>query len=527
MTIMKRKPFRTVLSALVFLLVGVGIGWRMFGGTGHDHPTKSDEHSGHEVADVWTCSMHPQIRQNEPGDCPICGMDLVPVVKMSAGVDIVEMSEEAALLSGIQTSIVVAGKAQKSLHLQGKVQIDERRINNLSSHVPGRIEQLHVSYTGESVSEGQKLASVYSPELISAQKELFEAMEIRDTNPSIYKAARNKLKSWKLSDNQIDEIEKSGLIKEEVEVTADRSGIVIARDASLGDYIKPGDVLFTVADLSRVWVVFDAYETDLQWMHVSDTVHYSVSSVPGQKFKGVISFIDPVISAESRTAAVRLDVDSRKGLLKPEMFVNGMLKASANTKGDALLAPKSAVMWTGSRSVVYVVVPDSPSPMYQFREVTLGEDLGEHFVIEEGLEAGEEIVTNGTFKVDAAAQLAGKKSMMNKEGGKKVGTHDHGQMDNEIEDHGSMNWALFQFKVSGNCEMCEERIEEAAMSVSGVHSAVWNVDSKLLHLQLDTTITSDEMVGTMVAESGHDNDFRKASDDVYDDLPGCCQYDRE
>jgi membrane fusion protein, copper/silver efflux system len=212
---------------------------------------------------TWTCSMHPQIRQNEPGDCPICGMDLIPLEdETDSDIDpmAISMSPTAMQLASISTALVGSADPVKSVRLNGKVQSDERLVFSQSSHIPGRIEKLLVNFTGEFVSKGQVIASVYSPDLVTAQEELFEAEKIKDSQPQLFNAAKEKLKNWKLTESQIEQILQSGQTEEEFNIQADVSGYVTNRKVNVGDYISRGQSIYEIADLSRVWVLFDVYE---------------------------------------------------------------------------------------------------------------------------------------------------------------------------------------------------------------------------------------------------------------------------
>lgn len=385
------------------------------------------EHSVEETA-VWTCAMHPHIRMEKPGQCPICGMDLIPLQASSvqADDDAIEMSESAIRLAEVQTAVVTRGSLLKEVHLYGKIQVDERSLRSQSAHFPGRIEQLMVNVTGDHVRRGQLLARVYSPEIITAQKELIEALKLRDKYPELVEAAREKLKNWKLTEEQVNNIEKTGNITQVFEVFANTSGIVLNRRVSEGDYIARGAILFDIADLSAVWGVFDAYESDLPWISLNQSVEFTAGALPGKTFKGKVSFINPVINPATRTAQVRVDMNNPGMYLKPEMFINGTLHSSLNGSGGDLVIPNSAVLWTGRRSIVYVRMPESVHPSFKMREITLGASMKDTYIVIDGLAEGEEIVVNGTFSVDAAAQLAGKPSMMNPESGPAMTGHDHG-----------------------------------------------------------------------------------------------------
>ena len=420
---MKYLNKSTIIITVAGILLGFFFGWLIFRQSSspvHDHSAASEE-----TASQWTCSMHPSIRQSEPGQCPICGMDLIPVAKdndAGASLDI-RMSESAIKLANIQTAFARIQPANKIVQLTGKVQTDEKQVFSQTSHIPGRIESLSVNFTGEYIRKGQVLASVYSPELVTAQKELFEAYRIKDSQPALYQAAREKLTNWKLTGSQIDKILEQGKVREQLPIYADISGIVIEKSVNLGDYIRKGSVLYKIADLSRLWILFDLHETDIPWVRVGSKVTYTVQSIPGETFEGKISFIDPVIDPITRVAKARLSVYNKDLKLKPEMFVNGSVES---TISDSLLViPKSAVLWTGPRSIVYIKKQGASGVSFELREVVLGPSLGNSYVIKEGLEEGEEFVVNGTFSVDAAAQLAGKPSMMNPEQADQSGSHTH------------------------------------------------------------------------------------------------------
>ncbi|MGF7138887.1 efflux RND transporter periplasmic adaptor subunit [Roseimarinus sediminis] len=407
---------KTIITAIVTLVVGLLLGWLIFGGS---EAEPADEHlHDTEVAEetTWTCSMHPQIRQSEPGDCPICGMDLIPLENENndEGLDpnAISMSPTAMQLANIQTAIVGNMDSVKKVRLNGKVQSDERLVYSQSSHIPGRIENLMVNFTGEYVQKGQVIASIYSPDLVTAQEELFEAQNIGESQPALFRAAQEKLKNWKLTEEQIQQILESGAVQENFEIRADVSGYVAEKIVNTGDYISRGQAIYKIADLTRVWILFDVYESDMPWVNQGEKVAFTIASLPGKTFEGEISFIDPVIDPKTRVAKARVVVANPNLALKPEMFASGVAEAQLSGDNEALVVPKSAVMWTGKRSVVYIKSSSEQGVNFIMREVTLGPALGESYVIESGLMEGEEIAVNGTFSIDAAAQLAGKPSMM-------------------------------------------------------------------------------------------------------------------
>lgn len=410
-----QSPIKTgmvnILKPLGLIIIGVWIGWLIFGGQPESAGT-STPHASEEVTE-WTCSMDPQVRSTEPGKCPLCGMDLIPLVHQNGdNSTVVQMSPLGLQLAGVRTEIVGRGNAVKSVRLNGKIQPDERLVYSQSAHLDGRIERLLVNYTGEYVRAGQVLAYVYAPELVTAQNELFLAKRLRESQPALFAAAREKLKNWKLSDQQIDSLLRRGEPQEQFPILADVSGQVKAKKINLGDYVMRGTPLYEIMDLSKVWVLFDAYESDLQWVKRGSKVNFSVQSLPGEEFTGVISFIDPLINPMTRVATARLEIHNPGQRFKPEMFVTGYVLSQLKLDAQALLVPKTAVLWTGERSVVYVKQINEQGIGFYLQEVTLGPELGDHYVIKTGLQAGEEIATSGTFSIDAAAQLAGKPSAM-------------------------------------------------------------------------------------------------------------------
>ncbi|SMD31804.1 membrane fusion protein, Cu(I)/Ag(I) efflux system [Reichenbachiella faecimaris] len=418
-----------ITVALATLVGGLLLGWLFFGGSENGTKEEHNHATGIASETTWTCSMHPQIRSDEPGSCPICGMDLVPVDQDQGEVNAmaVSMSPTAMQLANISTEVVGKMRPIKSLRLNGKVQEDERLVYSQSSHIQGRIEKLNVNFTGEYVRKGRPIAYIYSPDLVTAQEELFEAVKIKDSQPALYQAARGKLKNWKLTDRQIDDIISSGKPIDEFPINADISGYVTQKKVNLGDYINKGQSIYEIANLSKVWVLFDIYESDMAWAKKGDLVTFTIASLPGEEFEGQITYIDPVINPRTRVAKARLEVNNKGLRLKPEMFVSGTLEAQLSSgSSDAVIIPKTAVMWTGKRSVVYVKETTGNGISFLMREVKLGSTLGTSYIIEEGLEQGEEIAVNGTFSIDAAAQLAGKPSMMSPEGGPVMTGHNHG-----------------------------------------------------------------------------------------------------
>jgi Cu(I)/Ag(I) efflux system membrane fusion protein len=422
--------------------LGLAGGYFLFGAaaeavddhTGHDHETVEE---GGDEAQVWTCSMHPQIQQDGPGDCPLCGMDLIPLqTGNSTDPAVLTMTEAAVAMARVRTVVVGNTSADMGaaagamngdgagISLTGRLAPDERTAAVEVSEFGGRVERLFISFAGEQVRAGQRIATVYSPELVVAQEELLQAKKFADVNPELVAAARAKLLNQEVTDEQITKLEATGEVISNFPVYADRSGTILETKAEVGEYVKAGGALYTYTNLSNLWALFDAYEADLARINVGDKVSFSVASRPGENYNARVTFIDPVINPKTRTAAVRAEVSNRRGRLKPEMFIEGTVQVrnrSADESGlapasvDELVIPRSAVLWTGERSVAYVELPDLEVPTYEFREITVGERVGDGYRITSGLSAGDRVVVNGAFQIDASAQLNNKASMMNRD----------------------------------------------------------------------------------------------------------------
>lgn len=487
-----KENYKLVIGTLI---VGLFLGWIFFGSSEaviNDKQITGHEGHNHASEDpiTWTCSMHPQIKQDEPGQCPICAMDLIPLASTSSDDNVdaneVVMSKSAIELAAIQTIIVSKGTPHKTVYMQGKVYADERNIAKLTARFGGRIEKLFVNFTGQNVRKGEKLATIYSPDLVTAQRELLEAISFKESRPSLYKAAKGKLKLWDLTDKQISDIEEKGEPQFYFEVLSPISGTVTMRHIAVGDYVKEGTSLFKVVDLTKVWVMFDAYESDLPWIKLGDKIDFTIQAIPGKNFTAKVSYIDPFINGQTRVAKVRVEVPNSKLSLKPEMFTKGILSSKIAETGNEILIPKSAILWTGKRSVVYVKVPNRNTPSFIYREILLGPEAGNFYVIIEGLKEGEEIATNGVFKIDASAQLSGKTSMMNPAGGKVSTGHNHDGTPMSDEEMTEM-----EVKTTKKIDYSQETPKEFKMQMS-------EVVSQYLLLK-DSFVKSDEQTVEAVA----------------------------
>ncbi|KAB2807688.1 efflux RND transporter periplasmic adaptor subunit [Phaeocystidibacter luteus] len=403
---MKKKQ---IIGIIAVAIVAGALGWLIKPNhEAHNHTETVTE------SQIWTCSMHPQIRSNEPGNCPICGMDLIPLEEEgeSANSHEISLTENARRLANVQTEVVGHSETSNEIRLSGKVKPDERLVQSQTAHFPGRIESLAVDFTGAYVEKGQVIARIYSPQLLVAQRELQEAARFKDSQPSLYQGARRKLQNWTIPAHQIDAIEAGSIDMNAFPVLANASGYVTALNVSQGDYIDRGTVMYEITGLEKVWISLDVYENQLNAISKGDEVTYTVRSNPGNKYTGVIDYLDPVLQGSRRTLEARVVHQNRGQELKPEMIVSAVVKPKVNSM--QLSVPSSAVLWTGERSIVYVENPSSAG-VYQLRNVELGQQIGRRYEVLKGLQSGEKVVINGTFTVDAAAQLASKPSMMSNE----------------------------------------------------------------------------------------------------------------
>jgi len=375
---------------------------------------------------IWTCSMDPQIRMRAPGTCPICGMDLIPVdpgdKTGSAVIGPSALSPSARALAVLQTSPVIRTEPRSELRLLGRVDYDESSLRSVTAWTGGRIERLRVRVTGSVIRRGQVIATLYSPELYAATRELIQAGEqIKRLSGAASSAsalalaaqgaARERLRLLGVPEEEIKRIEADGKAPRTVELRAAYGGTVIERLVEEGDSIEAGQALFSVADLARVWVQIEAYEADLPHLRVGQEAVIVVDSLPDEPLVGRVAFVDPVVDHRTRTARVRIEVRSQGGQLRPGMFAEALIRGDV-ADAPALVIPSGAPLFTGRRAIVYVEVPGAERPTYELREVRLGQRSGPFYPVLAGLAEGERVVTRGAFVLDADLQLAGGQSMM-------------------------------------------------------------------------------------------------------------------
>jgi len=487
-----------VITLVIVAIAAFSLGGLLLGGGDSNDPAAGDVAHEHAASSkstettLWTCSMHPQIQLTKPGKCPICFMDLIPVETASGGgnldPDQIRLSETAVELARIQTTPVVRAFAERSISMVGKLDYDETRVSYITAWVPGRIDRMFVDYTGASVSKGDHMVQMYSPELIAAQEELLQAKKavavlsdassrvLKSTADETLKSVREKLRLYGLSENQIKAIEQQNTSSDHLTITAPASGVVVHKEAKEGMYVSTGTQIYTIADLTRLWVLLEAYESDLPWLRYGQHLSFTSPSFPGEVFDAVISFIDPVVNPKTRTVNVRAVVANKDLRLKPEMFVSADVESRLDSEGNViapelagkwigpmhpeivkdhpgkcdicgmelvpaekygyaaggkdsgkapLLIPTSAPLLTGKRAVVYLQVPSEEGIVFEGREITLGPRAQNYYIVKEGLKEGDQVVTNGAFKIDSEMQIQAKPSMMSPQGGAAAAGHKH------------------------------------------------------------------------------------------------------
>ena len=550
---------KIILAMLLAFSLGYCVKW-VFSGSGTQQVVASKEHE--QKKQVWTCSMHPQIKLPKKGLCPICNMALIPLTidetEMGASMRQLSVSEAAKKLMDIEVVPVERKFVNAIVRMVGKVDYDETNLAYITAWVPGRLDRLYVDYTGIPVSKGDHMVYLYSPELISAQEELLQAIEtvknipkttlgiMREMSESTADAAREKLRLWGLTPEQIAEIERTSQVTDHMTIYSPTSGIVIHKNAVEGMYVQTGTKIYTIADLSKVWVKLDAYESDLEWLRYGQEMEFTTVSYPGHIFTGTISFIDPILNDRTRTVKIRVNVQNPDGKLKPGMFVKAIVRSQIAGGGrimDASLAgkwicpmhpeiiketsgkcdicemplvqtealgyvsdepalaekplviPVSAALVTGTRAIVYVQVPDAEKPTYEGREIVLGPRAGEYYLVRSGLSEGELVVVKGNFKIDSSLQIQAKPSMMTPEGfggGGMAGMAGMGDMDEETEiDEGGVMAtaglsALSKYQIQGviaNAQAVKEVAESEELGE--IRSAFSEFDQSLKNVDME------------------------------------------
>lgn len=431
-----RKRVRPHASKALTLAIGMVIGGAFVGLSSEraQHGKHSDPASpvlgrGSPESALGTCSMHPHIRLPVPGQCPICGMDLIPAISKEGGparaASQVVLSKRAQALAKLRTAPVRRqADAAAQLRLLGRFEPNETTLKTVTAWTAGRIDELHVNVTGQRVRAGQVIATQYSPEVFSAHQDLLvtkRQIERMQTSPESSRqaanaalaAARDRLRLLGVPEDELARMAQQERPTRAVAIRSPFAGTVIERLATEGAYVSTGTPLYRIANLGSLWLQLDAYENDLSRLSVGQAVRLTVKALPGEPFQGEVTFIEPTLHPQRRTAKVRVQVNNRDGRLRPGMFGEASV-ATREAKGQRspLVVPHTAPLFTGRRAIVYLEVPSEDRIAYEARTVRLGPRLGEVYPVVAGLAEGDRVVTKGAFALDADLQIRGGASMM-------------------------------------------------------------------------------------------------------------------
>lgn len=374
---------------LLSLVLGLMIGAIVF----IPSRTQLVESSHSQEADFWTCSMHPHIHQDEAGKCPVCGMDLIPVVQESLPQEFPQ----------VETTTLIKDVPSGHKEVSGVVQWDQTKVKKESAWFAGRLDQLNVNYPGQTIHKGQVIAKVYSPELLETLEEWNQAQESKD---SVWlNLIVQKFNRLGVDPSDFDLVQ--GNDSEWIHLKAKHSGVVLNLHVAEGEYVSPRQTLYTLGSSNHLWVEFQIYPSELPWIQLNQEVQYTVEGLVGEVFSGRVNFIAPELDPKTRTIPVRLSLMPHHKQIKPGMLVLGKLQLKAKAHG--LFIPQSAPLFMGAEALVYVEeTPGSYSP----RRVKLGEKIGDYYQVLSGLEESEVVVSRGAFQIDAARQIQGNPSMM-------------------------------------------------------------------------------------------------------------------
>jgi Cu(I)/Ag(I) efflux system membrane fusion protein len=448
---MSTRRFGPLVLALTLLLgLAAGVGGAALVLRGKNPPAPADGATAHAHT-TYVCPMHPSITSDKPGECPICGMqlvaasqpsaerkilfyrspmdpkqtshtprkdemgmDYVPVysdeiggVPSAAGMATVGIDPQRQQLIGLRTAPVTEGPVGGSWRTVGRIAVDETRVHHVSLKFSGFIEQVFVDFVGKQVRAGEPLFSIYSPEVASAEQEYLLALRTRaslgagaaQAGEDLVSAARERLKLWDIPEAELRRLERTGKAQRTVTLYTPMSGVVTKKDAVMGHRVAEGDMPYEITDLSQVWVLADAYESDLGRVKLGMLASLTLQAFPGKEFRGKVIFLDPILDPKTRTAKVRLAFPNPTGELRPEMFGEVTLRTPARS---GLSIPTDAIIDSGTRKVVFVSLGEGK---FRPQEVKTGAADGDRAEVLEGLKAGDQVVTRANFLVDSESRL--------------------------------------------------------------------------------------------------------------------------
>ncbi len=381
---------------------------------------RKDSSRGNQEAEVqfYSCGMHPNVIQEGPGNCPICGMNLTPMGIPTGGTEetfgsTVKIDPTVEQNMGIRTAEVEKRDLTQTIRTIGRIDYNESKVAHVHTKFNGWIEKTHADITGQRVNKGQPLLDIYSPELVSAQEEYFDALKnVRSSgndvsvgaanrSQTILGSTRRRLEYFDVSGDQIDDLERTGNVRKTLTVRSPFEGIVIEKHALDGMEVKPGMMIYTIADLSEIWVYADIYEFESPWVKEGLTANMTLSYDPGKRYRGKVQYIYPYLEEETRTIKVRLSFPNPNLKLKPGMYANVEIETSPLR--NVVAVPMEAVLFSGERNLVFIVLGDG---RFAPRDITVGIESGDGFYeVKEGLSEGVKVVASGQFLLDSESKL--------------------------------------------------------------------------------------------------------------------------
>lgn len=351
----------------------------------------------------WTCAMHPSVRSDLPGQCPICAMDLTPITKTEIETGVILVDAQRRQLIGVKTGTVRRESVTKEIRTVGTILADETRVTEVTLKIKAWIGEVDGDFTGKPVTKGERLFTFYSPELWSTQEEYIEtyrrSQESSSRNNRIVEVVETRLRLWGLSDATIASIRSSGKPVEYLPFYAPATGTIMEKNVFEGSAVDAGQTLYRIADLSSLWVEAEIYENELSMIAVGQTTEITLSYSPDSVLEGTISYIYPYLNEGTRTARVRIDVPNPDGVLKPEMYTNVRFQIPM---GERLVVPESAVVYAGKSHVAFV---DLGEGRIEPRIIQTGIRTNDLIEVRDGLSEGETIVTSAVFLIAAESRL--------------------------------------------------------------------------------------------------------------------------
>jgi multidrug efflux pump subunit AcrA (membrane-fusion protein) len=373
-------------------------------------PARQSSHPAEKKILYWTDPMIPDYKAKGPGKSPM-GMDLVPVYDEGVAEGTVKISPKTEQIIGLLAEKIEVRNISKTIRAAGTVTYDERKVANIQSKVSGWVEKLYVNFTGQKVSKGDHLLEIYSPDLVSSEEEFLLAVKNRAVSSKsmdhdmgamgdgMYEAARKRLQYFDVPEHQITELEQTGKVFKTLHLHSPFDGVLTGKQVFAGMQVSPGMTLYTVADLSTVWVQADVYEQDTGWVKPGDRATITLPAYPGKKFVGRVRYINPFLEKETRTVKVRMEFENPGMELKPEMYANVEINTASH---QGVGVPAQAVIRGGRKDIVII---SKGGGLFEPREVKIGSEGDKYFEALNGLEAGEMVVTSAQFLIDSESNL--------------------------------------------------------------------------------------------------------------------------